>query len=107
MIEHHDIAELIIAAEMIQMRVRVDHGDGMLGQRLDDSPQISNAAASIDEHGMPVDEQVQYGMLIMARFRDGIEIIADFQDLEPVILNCDAMWLREGFEESSRLAQFR
>ena len=92
MIKHHDIAELVVAAEMIQMRVRVDHGHGMAGQQFNDPPQISNAAASVNEYRMLVaNEQVEYGMLIVAWLRDGIEIVVDFLDFEPIIVSSDAM----------------
>ena len=92
MIKHHDIAELVVAAEMIQMRVSVDHGHGMVGQQLNGSPQISNAATRVDEHSMLVaNEQVKHGMLIVPRFRDGIEIVADLLDFEPIIVNDDGM----------------
>ena len=107
MIKHHDIAELAVAAEMIHMRVRVDYGHRMTGQQLNGSPQISNAATSINEYGVLVaNEQVEYGMLIVARFRDGIEIVADLLDFEPIIVNSDAMWLGENFLGSRRLGQF-
>ncbi len=107
MIKHHDIAELFVAAEMVQMRVRVDHGHGMAGQQLNGAPQISNAATRVDEHNMLVaNEQVEYGMLIVPRFRDGIEIVADFLDFEPIIVDSNAMWLRENFFGSRRLGQF-
>jgi hypothetical protein len=107
MIKHHDIAELVVAAEMIQMSMRVDHGHGMASQQLNGSPQISNAATRVNEYGVLVaNEQVEYGMLIVARFRDGIEIVADLLDFEPIIVNSDAMWLREISQGSRRLGQF-
>ena len=92
MIKHHDVAELVIAAEMIQMSVRVDHRHGMAGQQLNGPPQIANAATSVDEYGVLIaNEQVEHGMLIVARFRDGIEIVAELLDFEPIIVNSDAM----------------
>ena len=107
MIKHHDIAELAVAAKMIQMRVSVDHSHGMAGQQLNGSPQISNAATRVNEYGVFVaNEQVDYGMLIVPRFRDGIEIVADLLDFEPIIVDSDAMWLRKIFLGSRRLGQF-
>lgn len=68
MIKHYDIAELAVAAEMIQMRMRIDHSHGMACQQFDDPPQISNAASGIDEHRVLVAyEQIKDGMLELAR----------------------------------------
>lgn len=98
MIEDHDLIEEMIAAEMIEMRMRIDDGHRQGRQLLDDSLRIADAAAGIDEDGAIVaQEQVQDGMLVMARLHDGIEIIGDLHDLEPVVIDCDAFRPGEGW----------
>ena len=41
-------------------------------------------------------EQVQNGVLVMARLHDGIEIIGDLHDFEPVVIDHDALGLGQG-----------
>ncbi len=78
MIEHHDVAELLVAAEVIEMRVRVDDGHRQRRQLLDERLRIADSAAGVDEYGLGLaHEQVQNRVLVMARLHDGIEIIGE------------------------------
>ena len=71
---------------------------GRVRQLLDDHLRIADAAAGIDENGMvsPI-SRFRHRVLVMARLHDGIEIIGDLHDVEPVVIDRDALWLREGW----------
>lgn len=56
-----------------------------------------DAAAGVDKNGATIaDEQVQHRVLVMARLHDGIEIIGDLHDFEPVVIDRDVLGLGEG-----------
>ena len=68
MIEHRDVGDLMVAAEMIQMRVRVDDRDRQGCQSFDNAAQVSNAAAGVDEDRTAAPEQqINDGVLEVTR----------------------------------------
>jgi hypothetical protein len=50
-VKHRDISELAIAAEMIGMRMGVDHQNWLVGHRTHGLAQIANATTCINQRG--------------------------------------------------------
>ena len=86
MIEHGDVAELTVAAEMIEMGMGVDDDHRFIGNLLDGLPQVADATTRIDE-GRPVlaDDQIDDRSLVVTRLVESKEIRRDLVDLEPIL----------------------
>lgn len=68
--------------------MRVDHGDRQWCQLLDNTAQVSNAAAGVDQYGMVAAEhQIDDGVLVMARLGNCEQTVRDFQDVEPIVID--------------------
>ena len=87
MIKDHDVGKAVVSTEVIKMGMRIDNGDGQVGDLPHHCRNISDAAARINQNGMIIPEQqVNNRMFIVARLRQGVEPICDLLDLKPFIV---------------------
>src|SRR6185436_20343111 len=95
--------ELPVVAYVIVVRVRIKNHDGAGGQTRHEIVQVADAHAGVEEQRLfGAHDQIGDGLFGLVRFVDGEDARLDLVDLEPGLVNEDALEgsifrAREGF----------
>lgn len=85
-IEHGYVVELVVAAQVINVGVRVDDEDRQVRQRIDHASQIPDPAARVDEGGtLFAQEKTGDRLLEVPGLVDCEEIGCNLVDIEPPV----------------------
>ena len=78
--------ELRVRADVIEVRVRIEHDDRQGSETPYDGAEVADAEAGVKQEGALVaEDQVGEDLLVLARFVEGVDAAGELVDFEPSV----------------------
>ena len=87
-----DVGKFCVPARVVEVRVRVEHGDRQLRQSRDYNADARDSQACVEEQGAVIpNDQIGDDFLELVRFVNRLHFRPDAVDLEPIAVNVDPL----------------